>query len=247
MVYVVGAPQQTHFAMVFAVARLAGWLSDDSRAEHVVFGSVLGADKRMYRSRSGETVRLVDLLEEAVQRAEVLVVQKNPELDPTTRAEVARMVGIGAVKYADLSTDRVRDYVFDWEPMLSFDGNTAPYLQYAHARIRSIFRRAAETPASGGVGDGVLSITDIAERSLLLQLLSLDAVVQSTAESLEPHRLCTYLYGLATAFTEFYERCPVLRAENPAVRRTRLTLCDVTARALALCLDALGIDSPDRM
>src|SRR5205807_2815778 len=177
LVYVVGAPQTQHLAMVFETAREAGWLVPPARAEHVAFGSVLGADKKMFKTRAGETVRLVDLLDEAVERAAAVVAEKNPDLDAATRAEVARMVGIGAVKYADLSNDRVKDYVFDWDRMLSFDGNTAPYLQYAHARVRSIFRRA-EVDVPAGVTP---TVAEPAERDLALLLLGFDGAVQSTA------------------------------------------------------------------
>ena len=140
--YVVGAPQAQHLQMVFEVARMAGWLVPPAEAVHVSFGNVLGDDRKMLRSRSGDSVKLIELLDEAIERAAAAVAEKNPDLDDATRADVARMIGIGAVKYADLSTDRIKDYVFDWDRMLAFDGNTAPYLQYAHARICSIFRRA---------------------------------------------------------------------------------------------------------
>jgi arginyl-tRNA synthetase len=247
IVYVVGAPQQRHLAMVFETARMAGWLGEGMRAEHVAFGSVLGADRRMYKTRVGGTVRLADLLDEAVERAAAVVAEKNPSLDPDTRAEVARMVGIGAVKYADLSNDRVKDYVFDWDRMLAFEGNTAPYLQYAHARIRSIFRRAAEEGAASDALPAAPSVTEPAEHELALALLGFEAAVEATAEFLQPHRLCTYLFELASTFTTFYESCPVLRAEDAEVRDSRLLLCDLTAQALRCGLGLLGIETPDRM
>ena len=243
LVYVAGAPQAQHFAMVFATATQAGWLTPPARGEHVAFGSVLGADGRMFRSRAGETVKLIDLLDEAVDRAAAIVADKSPELDVPARADVARAVGIGAVKYADLANDRVKDYVFAWDRMLAMDGNTAPYLQYAHARIRSIFRRAGEdVPDSKGT-----TVAQPAERSLALTLLSLDEAVRATADVLQPHRLCSYLFELAGAFTTFYESCPVLRADTPEQRRSRLVLCDLTARALGTGLGLLGIEAPDRM
>jgi len=243
LVYVVGLPQRQHLAMVFEAAREAGWLVPPARAEHVGFGSVLGADGKLLRTRAGDPVKLVDLLDEAVARAAAAVAEKNPSLDPETRATVAQAVGIGAVKYADLSTDRTKDYVFDYDRMLSFDGNTAPYLQYAHARICSIFRRAGVQPPrpAGGV-----VVSEPAERALAIELLEFGGVLGDVAESLEPHRLTNYLYGLATGFTTFYERHPVLRAEGE-VRTGRLVLCDVTARALAVGLGLLGITTPDRM
>lgn len=243
IVYVVGAPQSQHFAMVFATAREAGWLAPPARAEHVAFGSVLGADKKMFKTRSGDTVKLSDLLDEATERASKVVREKNPELDAEAGGAVARAVGVGAVKYADLSSDRIKDYVFDWDRMLAFEGNTAPYLMYAHARIRSIFRKAGvESPREAGI---VLS--EPAERALVLELLRFGAVLEDVAATLEPHRLCGYLFELAGSFTTFYERCPVLRAESDEVRRSRLALCDLTAEVLAKGLGLLGIEAPERM
>ncbi|MBW3555953.1 MAG: arginine--tRNA ligase [Actinobacteria bacterium] len=246
ILYVVGAPQATHLAMIFEVGRMAGWLGPDRPAEHVPFGSILGQDRKMYKTRSGDSVRLIDLLDEAVERAAAKVAEANPDLDAPTRERVASLVGIGAVKYADLASDRIKDYVFDWDRMLAFEGNTGPYLQYAHARIRSIFRRA-EASGAGGRPPGEVVVSEPAERALVLQLLGLDEVVAAVAESLQPHRLCTYLFEVASAFTTFYEQCPVLRAPDAAVRGSRLALCELTARTLALGLGLLGIDAPDRM
>ncbi len=241
LLYVVGLPQRQHFEMVFAVAREAGWLAPPARAQHVGFGAILGTDGRMLRTRSGDNVRLHDVLDEAVARAADLARAKNPDLDEESLARVAAAVGIGAVKYADLSTDRVKDYVFDWDRMLSLDGNTAPYLQYAHARIRSLFRRAGS-----GAPTGPIAIVDPAEHALALELLAFGAVVAEVEETLEPHRLAGHLYGVATAFSRFFERCPVLRAE-PEVRASRLALSDLTARVLRQGLGLLGIATPDRM
>ncbi|HYT40615.1 MAG TPA: arginine--tRNA ligase, partial [Acidimicrobiia bacterium] len=246
VVYVVGAPQREHLEMIIETARLAGWLLPPARAEHVAFGSVLGADRKMYRTRAGGSIRLVDLLDEAVERAGRVVAEKAPDLGPVEAAAVSEAVGIGAVKYADLSNDRVKDYVFDWDRMLDFTGNTAPYLQYAHARVRSIFRRAA--------ADGV-DVTSLvpaaefqpAERRLALEILSFDGAVHGTAAALAPHRLCTYLFDLASAFTDFYESCPILRADTAEQLRSRLLLADLTARVLAQGLDLLGIAAPERM
>ncbi|WP_437913331.1 arginine--tRNA ligase [Sorangium sp. So ce302] len=243
IVYVVGAPQSQHFAMVFATAREAGWLTPPARAEHVAFGSVLGADKKMFKTRRSETVKLSDLLDEALERAAKVVREKNPELDAEAGGAVARAVGVGAVKYADLSSDRIKDYVFDWDRMLAFEGNTAPYLMYAHARIRSIFRKAGvESPREAGIVLG-----EPAERALVLELLRFGAVLEDVAATLEPHRLCGYLFELAGSFTSFYERCPVLRAESDDVHRSRLALCDLTAEVLAKGLGLLGIEAPERM
>jgi len=246
VLYVVGAPQQQHFAMVFATAKAAGWLKEPARAEHVAFGSILGPDKKMFKTRSGDTVKLADLVDEAVQRAGAAVAEKNPDLDEATRASVARMIGVGAIKYVDLSSDRIKDYVFDWARMLAFEGNTAPYLQYAHARIRSIFRRADPADAAAAASAELL-LREPAERALALELLGLGGAVAAVGDSLQPHRLCTYLFALATKFTQFYESCPVLKAEDPAVRRSRLALSDLTARALARGLGLLGIEAPERM
>jgi arginyl-tRNA synthetase len=243
LLYVVGAPQAQHLAMVFAVAREAGWLVPPARAEHVAFGSVLGEDRKVLRTRAGRAVRLVELLDEAVARARAIVDEKSAHLDAAERATVARMVGIGAVKYADLVNDRIKDYVFDWDRMLAFDGNTAPYLQYAHARIRSIFRKAAEGAEPGSP----VVLTEPPERALALELLGFGSTVHAVADTLQPHRLCTHLFAVATRFTDFYETCPVLRADDPALRRSRLVLCDLTARVLAGGLALLGIEAPERM
>src|SRR5581483_5392113 len=246
IVYVVGAPQAQHLAMVFAVGAMVGWLGEaTARAEHVAFGSVLGADGRMLRTRSGEPVRLIDLLDEAVERARAIVAEKNPSLPAAVRDDVARAIGIGSVKYADLSTDRTRDYVFDWDRMLSFDGNTAAYLLYAYVRVRGIFRRAEGAEDEVSAGD--VFVTAPEERSLALTLLRFDAVVQSVAETLEPHRLCAYLFDLAQAYTAFFEACPVLRAPTEPVRRSRLALCELTARTLATGLGLLGITVVEQM
>ncbi|MFM9036273.1 MAG: arginine--tRNA ligase [Actinomycetota bacterium] len=245
LLYVVGAPQAQHLSMVFDVARMAGWLREPSEAVHVSFGSVLGSDRKMLKSRSGEPLKFIDLLNEAVSRADDAIAEKNPDLAADDRERVARMVGIGAVKYADLSTDRVRDYVFDWERMWSFDGNTAPYLQYAHARICSIFRRAGIDRSS--IAATQLRLVETQERDLALRILGFDAAIIDTLERYSPHRLCTYLYELSTAFTAFYEHCPVLKADDESVRASRLALCDLTARVLHRGLDLLGIEAPEQM
>lgn len=243
LLYVVGLPQAQHFAMIFQTAKDAGWLTPPARAEHIGHGSVLGEDGKILRTRAGASVKLVDLLREAVDRATAIIAEKNPDLDEETRAAVANAVGIGAVKYSDLSTDRTKDYVFDYDRMLSFDGNTAPYLQYARARICSIFRRAEVEPPRDL---SEIIITEPAERTLALELLGFEGVLAQVEETLEFHRLAHYLYGLATAFTGFYEVCPVLKSEEP-IRRSRLALCDLTARTLERGLDLLGIRTPDQM
>jgi len=246
MLYVVGAPQAQHLEMVFEVCRMAGWLNDSIGAVHVAFGNVLGSDRKMLRSRSGASVKLVDLLDEAIERATAAVGERSGDLDAREAAGVAAAVGIGAVKYADLSTDRVRDYVFDWDRMLALDGNTAPYLQYAHARICSLFRRAdVDREVLRAQGPAVI-IDEPAERALALALVGFAATIDDTLGSQSPHRLCTYLFDLAQTFTAFYEQCPVLRADGP-VRDSRLAICDLTARVLSTGLDLLGIATPERM
>jgi arginyl-tRNA synthetase len=246
ILYVVGAPQQQHFAMVFAVAKAAGWLSEPARAEHVAFGSILGPDKKMFKTRAGGTVKLAELVDEAVQRAAGAVAAKNPDLSSETQAIVARQVGIGAIKYVDLSSDRIKDYVFDWDRMLAFEGNTAPYCQYVHARIRSIFRKADAADANAA-SSAALVLREPAERALGLELLGLGGAVASVADTLQPHRLCTYLFAVASRFNTFYDQCSVLKAEDEATRRSRLALSDLTARVLATGLDLLGIESPQEM
>ena len=244
MWYVVGAPQAQHLQMVEAATRAAGWLPENVEMRHVAFGNVLGSDKKMLKSRSGDSVKLSSLLDEAVERATTAVREKNPDLEQVTQDAIARMVGIGAVKYADLSTDRVKDYIFDWDRMLSFDGNTAPYLQYAHARICSIFRRAGIDRSS--LDGSVLALSAREERELALAVLQFDSAVWDTIDKASPHRLCTYLYEVATAFTSFYENCPVLKSDEP-LRSSRLVLCDATARVLKTGLGLLGIDAPEAM
>jgi arginyl-tRNA synthetase len=242
LLYVVGLPQRQHLEMIFETAREAGWLVPPARAEHVGHGSILGDDGKILRTRAGSSVKLIDLLDEAIARATAIVAEKNPALDEQAREHVAQAVGIGAVKYADLSTQRSKDYVFDYDRMLSFEGNTAPYLQYAHARICSIFRRSGLEPPDAKH----VIVAEPAERALAIELLAFAGVVTEVAGTLECHRLAQYLYGLASAFTDFYERCPVLRAEGE-VRTSRLVLCDLTARTLKLGLGLLGIAAPDQM
>ena len=252
LLYVVGAPQAQHLAMVFDVAAMAGWLRPPARAVHVAFGNVLGSDRKMLKSRSGEPVRFVDVVDEAIERATASVRVKNPGLPPDEQIEIGHKVGTGALKYADLSTDRIKDYVFDWDRMLAFEGNTGPYLQYAHARIRSIQRKASssDTEPRSAVdeitGETVTDEMVSEERSLVLQLLQFDAAVHDALDKYSPHRLCTYLFELAQSFTSFYEACPVLKADR-RTRAFRIILCEQTARVLATGLGLLGIEAPERM
>ncbi len=239
LLYVVGAPQAQHFAMVFAVCRAAGWLI--GHAEHIGFGTVLGADGKTMRTRAGDTVKLADLLTEAVTQAAAVVAERS-ELDAAGQAGVARAVGIGAVKYADLSGDRERDYVFAWDRMLAKEGNTSVYLQYAHARTRSILRKAGEQPEGTEI-----TLEAPAERALAVKLLRFGEALKAATNGYAPHKLCTYLYETAVVFSRFFEECPVLKASSPSRRASRLRLTTLTSHTLALGLSLLGIEAPDRL
>ena len=243
ILYVVGAAQSLHLQMVFAAARLAGWLPESVAATHVQIGNVLGEDRKLLRTRSGDSMRLTTLVDQAVDRATDVVEQARPDLDPATRSEIARYVGVGAIKYADLSVAHDSEYVFDLDRMVSLVGNTGPYLQYAVARIRSIFRAAGIDPASV---HGPIGVSDPAERALALRLLDYGGVVAQVGQVLEPHRLCGYLFDLAQHFSAFYEKCPVLRAEDD-VRTSRLQVCAATLGVLVDGLDLLGVGSPEQM
>ncbi|HEX3751893.1 MAG TPA: arginine--tRNA ligase, partial [Streptosporangiaceae bacterium] len=245
-IYVVGSSQALHFRMVFAVARQANWIPDRTSFEHAQIGNVLGTDGKILRTRSGDSIKLSLLLREGVDRARGILneLEASSQFDEPTRASIAEAVGIGAVKYADLSTARDSEYVFDWDRMISFKGNTGPYLQYASARIRSIFRRAGLDPDNVA---GPIVIEEKAERDLALKLLGFGPAVWAVADSTEPHRLCTYLFELASQFTTFYEMCPVLKADLDAVRESRLALCALTLRVLVSGLDLLGVPVPERM
>ncbi len=246
VMYFIDARQSLHMQQIFAVARKAGYVSADVSLEHLPFGTMMGEDGKPFKTRSGGTVKLADLLHEAVLRAENLIEQKNPNLSPAERREVARKVGIGAVKYADLSKTRTVDYVFNWSTMLSFEGNTAPYLQYAYSRIRSIFRKA-EALGEGHLEANIVIATP-AEKTLGLALLTFDETLHQVAAQAYPHILCAYLYELASAYMTFYEHCPILAPDvDTATRDSRLRLCDVTARTLAAGLELLGIEVMERM
>ncbi len=247
-IYVVGSDQALHFQMVFAVAREAGWIPDGVSFEHAQIGLVSAPDGGRLRTRSGDSVQLADLLAEAVDRARGILdeVDAAARFGPGELDEVAEAVGIGAVKYADLSTARDSAYVFDWDRMISFRGNTGPYLQYATARIRSIFRRAG-SDADPDIRGSRIIIGAAAERALALRLLGFGAVVTGVGATAEPHRLCGYLFEVASLFTSFYEECPVLKAEPETVRASRLALCALTLRVLETGLDLLGVPVPERM
>lgn len=242
VLYFVDARQALHLRQVFALSRAAGWAPETVSLEHLPFGTMMGEDGKPFKTRSGGTVKLIELLDEAEQRAFQLVSEKNPDLPEAQRREIAHAVGIGAVKYADLSKNRTSDYVFNWDTMLALDGNTAPYLQYAYTRIRSIFRRG-ELEA-GGLG--MIAIQEPAERVLALKLAQFEETLATVAADCVPHALCGYLYDLAGAFMSFYEACPVLKAD-PAVRASRLALCGLTAQTMQTGLDLLGIQVLEQM
>ena len=243
MLYVIGTPQSQHLQMVFEVARMAGWLKEPTKAIHVNFGNVLGADRKMLKSRSGDPLKFVALLDEAVERAQASIADKNPDL-LARDSTIAKTVGIGAVKYFELSTDRIKDYVFDWDRMLAFEGNTGPYLQYAHARICSIFRKAGVDRAT--VRSAPIALDHAAERALAMRLMAYPSAIDNTLDSYSPHKLCTYVYELATDFSTFYVECPILKSDEP-VRTSRLALADVTARVLEHSLSMLGMSAPQEM
>jgi arginyl-tRNA synthetase len=244
LLYVVDSRQALHFRMVFETARRAGWLPGRVRAVHLPFGTVLGPDGKPFKTRSGETVRLMDLLDEAVHRAAVVVSQKSPDLGAAELAQRAAQVGIGAVKYADLSTSRTRDYIFDVDRMVSLNGDTGVYLQYANARIQSILAKAPAGVVAQAHPELVL---EPAERALGLLLDDFGDTLAGTLGAFEPHRLSTYLHDLAAAFTTFYERCPVLKAPSSAVIENRLLICRLTSQTLRLGMGLLGIATPERL
>lgn len=242
--YFVDQRQALHFQMAFEVARRAGFVHDGMRLEHMGFGTMNGADGRPFKTRDGGTVKLIDLLDEAEQRAYDLVKGKNPELDDAELRQIARAVGIGAVKYADLSKHRTSDYSFNFEQMLSFEGNTAPYLLYAYTRVASVFRKL-------GTGidevDGQILLVAEQEQALAAKLAQFGEVLNNVGEKGVPHLLCAYLYDLAGLFSSFYEHCPILSAEEEATRQSRLRLAALTGRTLKQALQLLGLEPLERM
>src|SRR5881296_2636213 len=237
--YVVGAPQILHFKQIFAIARREGYAAD---FHHIAFGSILGEDRKLMKTRSGENVPLRDLLEEACNRARRIVDEKNPDLSEAEKTDVSRKIGIGAVKYADLSQYRMTDYIFSWDKMLALQGNTAPYLQNAYVRIRSIFRKAGE----GAPKMDKFVLNESAEITLAKRLCQFAEIVPQVLNDFRPNILANYLFELADGFHAFYEACPVLRSDEP-VRGSRLALCDLTGRILQRGLDLLGIKVPEKM
>jgi arginyl-tRNA synthetase len=241
--YVVGAPQTLHFKQIFEIARRQGYRAN---LRHITFGSILGEDRKLMKTRSGENVPLRELLEEACRRARKIIDEKNPDLSEPEKIDVAQKIGIGAVKYADLSQYRMTDYVFSWDKMLSLQGNTAPYLQNAYVRIRSIFRKAGELDGLKLSSLTNLSLTAKAEIALAKRLCQFAEIVPHVLNDFRPNILANYLFEVANSFHTFYEACPVLKSEEPA-RSSRLALCDLTGQVLYRGLDLLGIKVPEKM
>ena len=237
--------QSQHMQQAWLITRKAGYVPDSFQLEHKNFGMMLGKDGKPFKTRSGDTVKLADLLDEAIERAGVLISQKSTALSDQEKADVIEAVGIGSVKYADLSKNRTTDYVFDWDNMLSFEGNTAPYMQYAYTRIRSIFNRSQI--ALSEVEQAQLSITDEKERALAIKLLQFEEAVQVVGKDGTPHVLCAYLYELAGVFSSFYEHCPILNHDDQQVKLSRLKLALLTERTLKQGLDLLGIKTVEKM
>lgn len=239
--YVIDARQSLHLKQVFTAGKKAGFLPEETQLEHMAFGTMMGKDGTPFKTRDGGTVKLIDLLNEAQQRAFDLVTKKNPDLDEAIRKNIAKTVGIGAVKYADLSKNRTSDYIFNWDTMLSFEGNTAPYLQYAYARIQSIFRKADSIDSNAKI-----TLVEPAERQLASKLLQLSEAIEIVAQEGTPNLLCNYLFELAGNFMTFYEACPIMKADEE-VKQSRLKLAQLTANTLKTGLDLLGIDVMERM
>ena len=240
--YVVDARQSLHFQQVFAVAEKANLASDKISLEHIAYGTMMDSSGKPFKTRSGGTTKLIELLDESVSRAYALVTEKNPELDEKERLKIAEKVGIGSVKYADLSKNRTSDYIFDWSTMLSFEGNTAPYLMYAYARIKSILAKA-----SGEKRYTLITILESSEeRLLLIKLLQFPEIIDSVALDCFPNQLCNYLHELAGLFMRFYEACPILKAKD-ALQDSRLSLAEFTSLTLKEGLDLLGIETLEKM
>ena len=245
LMYVVGTPQKQHFEMVFEVASRAGFMDERHTATHINFGSVLDSNGQMLKSRTGHSAKLVDLLKESIIRADSAISEKNPELIGENKARISKMIGIGAVKYADLSTDRSKDYVFDWDKMLSFEGNTAPYLQYSHARISRIFSLTSVSRES--LRNSKIELFTEEEETLAKCILNFAESLDKSISSLHPHKLCTHIHTTSSAFATFYEACPILKSEDDKTMMSRLALCDLTARVISTGLELLGIKSPEMM
>ena len=242
------ARQSLHFKQVEVVARKAGLLPEHVGYDHCPFGMMMGDDGKPFKTRTGGTIKLAELLDEAISRASDLIKEKNPDIDATTLTELSEKVGIGAVKFADLSKNRTSDYIFNWKTMLSFEGATAPYLQYAYSRIQSIFSKAESVKAGVTQTQATINIIEPQEKALALKLLQLEDVVDAVISECTPNLLCNYLYELASLYMSFYEACPILKEDiSDEVKASRLALCQVVAQTLKQGLDILGIDVMDRM
>ena len=245
IMYFIDARQSLHMQQVFTIARKAKFVADNVSLEHLAFGTMMGNDGKPFKTRSGGTVKLAELLIEAVERAENLVRERNTELNDKEISEIARKVGIGSVKYSDLSKTRTNDYIFSWDSMLSFEGNTAPYMQYAFTRVQSIFRKAGVAPESL---QNTIVINTEQEKTLAIKLLQFSEVLDQVAREALPHLLCTYLYEIASLYMTFYEACPILKEGiEPEIRDSRLRLCHLVARTISQGLDLLGIEVMDKM
>ena len=245
VLYYIDSRQHQHLMQAWTIVRKAGYVPDSVPLEHHMFGMMLGKDGKPFKTRAGGTVKLADLLDEALERARRLVAEKNPDMAADELEKLANAVGIGAVKYADLSKNRTTDYVFDWDNMLAFEGNTAPYMQYAYTRVLSVFRKAAVDEAA--LAAAAVVISEDREAQLAARLLQFEETLSVVARDGTPHVMCSYLYDLAGLFSGFYEHCPILSAESEAVRNSRLKLAQLTAKTLKLGLDTLGIETVERM
>lgn len=244
VLYYIDSRQHQHLQQAWTIVRKAGYVPESVPLEHHAFGMMLGKDGRPFKTRSGGTIKLADLLDEAVERAHTLVSEKNPEMSAQELNDLAEVVGIGAVKYADLSKSRTTDYVFDWDNMLAFEGNTAPYMQYAYTRVLSVFRKAGIEPESL---QGNIVLTEAREAQLAARLLQFEETITQVARDGTPHVMCAYLYDLAGLFSGFYEHCPILSADDEQIRNSRLQLAALTAKTLKQGLDTLGIKTVQRM
>jgi arginyl-tRNA synthetase len=244
ILYYTDSRQHQHLEQVWAIVHKAKYVPESLKLEHHMFGMMLGKDGKPFKTRSGDTVKLNDLLDEACERATTLIRSKNPDLTESELAEIVDAVAIGAVKYADLSKNRTTDYVFDWDNMLSFEGNTAPYLQYAYTRVLSIFKKSniAEDSLTGNI-----SLETDKERALATRLIQFDETISTVAREGTPHVLCAYLYEIATLFSSFYENCPILTADSVSLKQSRLKLACLTAKTLKIGLDMLGIKTVEKM
>lgn len=245
MLYYIDSRQHQHLMQAWTIVRKAGYVPDSVPLEHHMFGMMLGKDGKPFKTRAGGTVKLADLLDEALERARRLVAEKNPDMPADELEKLANAVGIGAVKYADLSKNRTTDYIFDWDNMLAFEGNTAPYMQYAYTRVLSVFRKADIDEQA--LASAPVIISEDREAQLAARLLQFEETLTVVAREGTPHVMCAYLYDVAGLFSGFYEHCPILSAENDAVRNSRLKLAQLTAKTLKLGLDTLGIETVERM